>query len=77
MARHIQFARWRCGGKSVDYPRIDRNDRPRLERVEAAEVILLCSIFGTKLIEIIARKQRAVGDLPRVHMHPRHGNCII
>lgn len=64
MVRHIQFARWRCGGKSVDHPCIDRNDRPRFERVEATEVIPLCSILGTKLIEIIIRKQRAVGGLP-------------
>src|SRR6516162_9398370 len=76
-ARHIRYARWRCGGKSLDYPGFGRNDRLRLKRVEAAEIVLLCSILGANLIEIIIREQRAVGGLPRAHMYARNGNCIV
>jgi hypothetical protein len=55
-------------------PRFGRNDRLRLK---AAEIVLLCPVLRAKLIEIIIREQRAVGGLPKAHMHARHGNCII
>jgi hypothetical protein len=64
MVRQIRIARWRRSGKPRDQPFFGGHDRPRFERVKAGEIILLCSIFGTKLIKIVTRKKCPVGDFP-------------
>jgi hypothetical protein len=48
----------------MDQPLFDGHDRPRLERVEAREIIPGRPVFGAKLIEGIVRKERPTGRLP-------------
>ncbi len=64
MVRQVRFARRRSGDKSEDQPIFGRHNRPWLERIRIREIIPLCPIFGTKLIEVVVGKQRPVGRLP-------------
>jgi hypothetical protein len=73
---HIQVLRGHCRGKTPNHPAFGQDNRMRLEGIEAAEIVFLRSILGTKLIEILIGHQLAVCGLPGANMDSRYGNCI-
>jgi len=74
---HIRVARRRGGSKALDRPLFICNDGPRLQGVEGGEIVPLRSIFGPKLVEVVIRKERSVGNLPGADVHAGYGNCIL